>query len=233
MDKKKILLKLTGLIFNNTNGEFCAEYGAAIATQIKQLEKTHQFGIVVGGGNLFRGGEQSSKLGISPSTGHTIGMLATAINGLLLRDIFEHHGVACELLCALPMPTIGNLITQQSLAHALNDHKTIIFVGGTGNPFFTTDTNAVLRAIQLSANELWKGTSVDGIYTKDPKKYNDAQRIAHISFSQALIQNIEIMDRTAYTMAEQFSKQIRVFNIFSTDALLQAAHNRNFGSTIE
>ena len=233
MDKKRILLKLTGAILDRGSNGFSADAVNNVIEQIKQLQATHQFGIVIGGGNFFRGNQNSIQLGIEQSVGHQIGMLATMMNGLILKDLLEGQGIPVELFCAVECPKVGNSIAQKTITNALQNNKTIIFTGGTGNPFFTTDTSAILRSLQISADEIWKGTSVDGVYTKDPKKHTDAQRIPQLTFAQAIAQHLGVMDLTAYTMAQQYKQRIRIFDIFAPNALLQAAQNQNLGSIIQ
>lgn len=232
MEKKRILLKLTGAIFGTPEKPFSATTVTSLIGQIKELQSTHQFGIVIGGGNLFRGSKQGKELALAPESAHYVGMLATIMNGLIFQDLSEKQAVHTTLFSALHCPQIAKTIQQQTIKRALADGKTIIFSGGTGNPFFTTDTNAVLRSLQIVADEIWKGTSVDGIYTKDPAIYQDAQPLKTVTFAKAIEQKLGIMDLTAYSMAQEHKQKIRVFNIFSHNALLHAAQNSNFGSVI-
>ena len=232
--KKRILLKLTGELFlNQKNKKLSADAVNDIIRQIKELHNTHQFGIVVGGGNFFRGKEHGKLLGISQSMGHQVGMLATMMNGLILKDLLEQQGIATEHVCAISSPEIGKPISQQAITTALNNDRTLIFSGGTGNPFFTTDTTSILRALQARADEVWKGTHVAGVYDKDPNKYPDAQLIKKLTFSQALQEKLGIMDATAYALAQQHQQSVRVFDIFTENALVRAAHEQNFGSIIQ
>jgi len=233
-NRKKILLKITGeIFFERTTKKLSASAIKDLANQIKQLESTHQFGIVVGGGNFFRGTQHGVALGMTPSVGHQVGMLATMMNGLILKDLFEQHGLSTSLFCAIPCPEVGSPISQQAIASALQKNNTLIFIGGTGNPFFTTDTNAVLRGLQIEASEIWKGTNVDGIYDTDPRKHENATLIKRVSYTDALTQNLGIMDAPAFALARQHGLSIRVFNIFTPDALITAAHNTDFGSLLE
>lgn len=232
MAKKRILLKLTGEVFGKPREPFSADTVTNLIEQIKQLESTHQFGIVIGGGNLFRGSKQGKELGLKIEIAHQVGMVATIMNGLILQDLCEKHGVSTKLFSAISCPQVANVINQQAINCALDKGKTIIFAGGTGNPFFSTDTNAVLRSLQISADEIWKGTSIDGVYTKDPAKHKDAQRLEKVTYAQAIEQRLGIMDLTAYSLAQQHNQTIRVFNIFAPDALQNAAQDGNFGSII-
>jgi uridylate kinase len=232
-DRKKILLKLTGEVFLDPQTRALnATVINSVIVQIKKLNQTHQFGIVVGGGNFFRGNEHGKRLGLSASVGHQIGMLATLMNGLILKDLLENQGLHAALLCAMPSPEIGEAISQQSINGALAHDCTIVFAGGTGNPFFTTDTNAILRSLQIGADEVWKGTNIDGIYDADPKKNPHAKRLHTVRYGEAFEKKLGIMDLTAYAMAEQYDKTVRVFNIFEENALIKAAQDKEFGSII-
>ncbi len=231
--KKKILLKLTGEIFlDPKTRELSPIMLTNVIGQIKKLHATHQFGIVVGGGNFFRGNQHGKRLGLTASVGHQIGMLATLMNGLILKDLLDAQEMSAALLCAMPSPEVGEAISQQNINHALEHGFTIIFAGGTGNPFFTTDTTAILRSLQISAAEVWKGTNIDGVYDSDPRTNPQAKRLKSIQFTQAFDQKLGIMDLTAYAMAEQYNKPIRVFDIFDQDALIKAAQDKEFGSII-
>lgn len=231
--QKTILLKLTGAILQDLeNKNLSKNLICSIAEQIKQLQDTHYFGIVIGGGNFFRGSQHGKKLALQPAVGHQIGMLATVMNGLILKDVFEQHGVTSSLFCAVPSGEIGIPISQQAINHARNKHQCMIFTGGTGNPFFTTDTNAVLRALQINATEVWKGTNIDGIYDADPRTHKHAQKLKNVSYDYALQQGLRIMDATAYAMAREHKMPIHVFDIFSSNALIHASTNTAFGSII-
>lgn len=231
--RTKVLLKLTGTLFLDTQKQLCADAITTVIAQLKQLRTTHQFGIVVGGGNFFRGNQHGKKLGIQAAVGHQVGMLATMMNGLILKNLVEQSGLSAALFCAMPSPEVGKPISQQTINDALKQCDVLIFTGGTGNPFFTTDTNAVLRALQIGADVVWKGTNVDGVYDRDPNTDSSAQKLQTLSFADALKQNIGIMDLTAYALAHQHHKKIRIFDIFAKDALIHAAHDATFGSLIE
>ncbi len=231
--KKRVLLKLTGEIFFDKNDRTLSlKHIHALIAQMHALKDQIQFGIVIGGGNFFRGNQHGKKLGITPSVGHQIGMLATIMNGLMLKDLLEQQKMPAALFCAVPSPGIGKPISQQAIDEALHGQRTLIFSGGTGNPFFTTDTNAVLRSLQIGADEVWKGTGVDGIYSSDPAKDPNATLLKKVSYTQAIQDKLGVMDLTAYAMAEQHHQKIRIFDIFEPDALIHAAENNNFGSLI-
>lgn len=231
--KKRILLKLTGEIFLSPDKTLNPNAVNAVIGQIKKLSNTHQFGIVVGGGNFWRGSIQGTSLGMQAAVGHQVGMLATMMNGLILKDLITQQGLNPELLTAVPCPEVGASISQQAIDQAIAANQILIFTGGTGNPFFTTDTTAVLRGLQIRAHEIWKGTSVDGVYDSDPRKNPQAQFLSSVSLKEALDKNLGIMDATAYALAQQHKQTIRIFNIFAPEAVIKAAQDSNFGSVIQ
>jgi uridylate kinase len=233
MGKKRILLKLTGEIFVDPKSRKITPIAIkSIVAQIKQLLATHQFGIVIGGGNFFRGNDQGTIMELSAGIGHQIGMLATMMNGLMLKNLCEQQNISAELLCAIDCTAIGQSITPATINRALKNEDILIFTGGTGNPFFTTDTAAILRALQIGTHEVWKGTTVDGIYTADPAKDTNAKKIDSLTYAAALQKQLGIMDLTAYAMAERYQVTVRVFDIFAPNALLNVVHNPQFGSTL-
>lgn len=231
--KKTILLKLTGEVFMSRDKKSLDNTMLiSIAQQIKQLENTYYFGIVIGGGNFFRGNTHGKALGITPSIGHQIGMLATVMNGLIIKDLFEQQGIVSTLFCAVPSSEIGVTISQQAIQHSIEKGSCLIFTGGTGNPFFTTDTTSVVRGLQINAVSIWKATHVDGIYNADPKINPNATLIKKISYQEALDKNLRIMDATAFALAREYRLPIRVFNIFTDNALIKASEDLEFGSII-
>lgn len=231
--KKRILLKLTGEAFLSTqNHTLSPLHINTIIDQIKELSHKFQFGIVVGGGNFFRGKEHGAKMGLCQPVAHQIGILATLMNGLIIKDLLEQHALKTSLFTAITCPEMATSISQQALEYALEAGHIIIFAGGTGNPFFSTDTTAVLRGLQISAQEVWKASHIDGVYTADPRKQKNAQRLDSLTFKYALDNHLSIMDATAFTLAAENKQTIRVFSIFTDNALIQAANNKDFGSTI-
>ena len=229
---KRVLLKLTGTVFLSADGTPSTTTIETIAQQIKTLKESHYFGIVIGGGNFFRGASEGKRLALTPSIGHHIGMLATMMNGLAIKDIFERCGLPATLLTALSCPAVGATISGQEIDEGIQNKKVLIFVGGTGAPFFTTDTNAVIRALQIDATQIWKATDVDGVYATDPTKDPNAVLIKTITYKEVLKQKNGVMDETAFILAQKHKKVIRVFNVFTPDALLKAAREETFGSII-
>lgn len=232
--KKYILLKITGEALSKSADNGIDSFVIrSIAQQILSLRETHYFGIVIGGGNFFRGSKQGAQLGLSPSVGHQIGMLATMMNGLILRDVFEQEGLPTTLFTAIPSSEIGVPISDQGIKNALDNDICMVFAGGTGNPFFTTDTTAVLRGLQINADCVWKGTNVDGIYTNDPRLFPEAQLIKKTSYQEVLDKNLKILDATAFVLAKEHHLKIRVFNIFKENALINASRDDQVGSLVE
>ena len=234
MNKRKpILLKLSGTVFqkqkNDSDDSLPINH---IVEQIKQLNKEYQFAIVIGGGNFFRGSQQGKTIGTRPMVNHYVGMIATIMNGLLLQDLLSQTHLNADLLSTFICPEFAKPISPQIITKSFKENDIIIFSGGTGNPFFTTDTNAIVRALEIHTDEVWKATDVDGVYDSDPKKNHDAKLIAKTTYKQALEHNLNIMDQTAFTLAEEHGITTRVFNIFKKNALLDVAQNKQFGSTI-
>jgi len=231
--KKVVLLKLSGdVLVDQQAGVPSAELARDLIRQMKELRQTHCFGVVVGGGNLYRNTTQGMAFGVSPSVGFHLGMQAIGMNGLLLRALCEQEGVACTLFGGDHRPEIGEEISELRLANALAAGHVLIFVGGTGNPYFSSDTSGVVRALQIKADELWKCTKVDGVYSADPYKCADARLLPRVSYRSAIIDQLAVMDVTAYTLARSHGLPTRVFNVFKPDALLHAARDKEFGSTI-
>lgn len=231
--KKRILLKITGEAFLSTqNHNLSPALINNVIKQIKQLETQIQFGIVVGGGNFFRGNEHGKKMGITPAVGHQIGIIGTLMNGLMIKDLLEQHNLKTSLLTALTCPEIGAPTSDQAIRNVLNRGDTIVFAGGTGNPFFSTDTTAILRGLQMNADEIWKASHIDGVYSADPKKEARAQILPEVTYKYALDNRLGIMDATAFTLASENKQVTRVFSIFTENALIQAAENSHFGSII-
>ena len=230
MNKRKcILLKVSGTIFPleqrpNTAYE--------LVKQINQLKDTYQFGVVIGGGNILRGKNLEAFFKTKAMTNHYGGMLATMINGLFLNDLLEQEGLKTQLFSALYCPEIGTPISPESITQAKETKNCFVFAGGSGNPYVTTDTTAIIRALEINAEQVWKGTDVDGIYEEDPRHKSDTTFLPKISYQDALLKKIGIMDHTALALAQEHRITIRVFNIFKENALIQATKNIKFGSTI-
>ncbi|MBQ8105294.1 MAG: UMP kinase [Afipia sp.] len=179
---------------------------------IKARELGVEIAVVVGGGNIFRGVEVSSR-GVSRTTGDTMGMLATVMNCLALESALERKGQSARTLCAFVMPQISELFTRAAAHRYLAEGRIVLLAGGTGNPYFTTDTTAVLRAAEIGAQAVLKATNVDGVYSADPKKDPSAKRFERLSHSQAVEGGDKVMDATAFALARETSLPIIVFSI--------------------
>ena len=179
---------------------------------IKARELGVEVAVVVGGGNIFRGVEVSSR-GVSRTTGDTMGMLATVMNCLALESALERTGQSARTLCAFVMPQVCELFTRGAAHKYLAEGRIILLAGGTGNPYFTTDTTAVLRAAEIGAQAVLKATNVDGVYSADPKTDKSAKRFDRLSHSQAVEGGYKVMDATAFALAREISLPIIVFSI--------------------
>ena len=230
MNKKTLLVKLSGELFSPDNSDTIN----SVISQIKELSTHYSLGIVIGGGNFFRGSQHSKDLGITESAGHDVGMLATLMNGRILFDLLSRENIPATLLSALHCQGIALSISPITLSYARTTGKVIIFAGGTGNPFVTTDTNSVIRALQINADEIWKATmTVSGIFDADPKKNPKAQFIKEASFKEVLDKKLGVMDQTAFAMAAEHNIKIRIFSLLEDNALIKAHNDKNFGSTIK
>lgn len=179
---------------------------------IKARELGVEIAVVVGGGNIFRGVEVSSR-GVSRTTGDTMGMLATVMNCLALESALERKGQSARVLSAFVMPQVCELFTRAAAHRYLAESRIVVLAGGTGNPYFTTDTTAVLRAAEIGAQAVLKATNVDGVYSADPKKDKTATRFERLSHSQAVEGGYKVMDATAFALARETSLPIIVFSI--------------------
>lgn len=211
---KRILLKLSG---ESLMGE--QHYGidaVALRSFAEDVKEAHdlgvQIGIVFGGGNIYRG-MQAEQMGIDKVSGDHMGMLATVINCIAFQNALEMLGVPTRLQTAIHMEQIAEGFIRRRAMRHLEKGRVVVFGAGTGNPYFTTDTAAVLRAVEIEADVVIKGTRVDGVYDKDPEKHVDAQRFSEISYKETLERNLRVMDMTAITMASENSKPILVFNM--------------------
>jgi uridylate kinase len=180
----------------------------------------HQLSVVVGGGNFFRG-IKGADSGIERARADSIGMLATVMNGLALEQAVEAAGRAARCLSAVPMPSICESFSRSAALHHLEKGRVVIAAGGTGNPFFTTDTGAVLRAAELSADAVLKATQVDGVYTADPKRDPGAQRYEQLTHDEAISQNLAVMDTAAFALARENKIPIVVFSIAASGAIAE------------
>jgi uridylate kinase len=228
--KKRILLKVSGELLGVEPTSKNILTG--VIAQIVDLSATHQFGIVIGGGNFFRGSKQGKTLGMSRSAADAVGMLATVMNGLILQDLLAQAGLSAVVASSIVMPSVVLPLNDGTLKENFKAGRHVIFVGGTGCPFVTTDTNAVIRALQIDACQLWKATKVAGVFDKDPMIDKNANYFAAMTYQQMLDQHLLVMDRTAIILAQENKLVTKIFNVFTDNALHRVACEENFGSTI-
>ncbi len=233
MKYKRILLKLSGeaLMGNRQYGidpERLAEY----AQDIKDLTKKGvEIAIVIGGGNIFRGVSGASN-GMDRVQGDHMGMLATVINGLALQSALEDAGVPTRLQTAIKINEVAEPFIRRRAMRHLEKGRVVIFGGGTGNPYFTTDSAAVLRAIEIEADVILKGTRVDGIYNSDPEKNADAVKFDHITFDDVLRKGLKVMDTTAFTLSQENELPIIVFDMNTRGNLMKVVSGENIGTQV-
>lgn len=229
----RVLLKLSGEALSGKGG-----YGidldetANIARRVKSLHKLGvQIGIVVGGGNIWRG-KPAADRGMDQSTADQMGMIATVINGIALRDALEREGVDTRVQTAIEMSKIAEPYIRLRAIRHLEKGRVVIIGGGTGNPYFTTDTAAALRAAEIDAQVVIKATKVDGIYDSDPRKNPNAKRYTTLTFREAIDQRLEVMDATAFTLCMENNQPILVVDFWAEGALEAAVRGEAVGTLV-
>jgi uridylate kinase len=230
---KRILLKLSGeSLMGDQQYGITAEVLQHYAQQVKDLVALGcEVAIVIGGGNIYRG-IQAEKSGIERAQGDYMGMLATVINGMALQSSLESNGVYTRLVSAIAMPQIAEQYIRRRAIRHLEKRRVVIFAAGTGSPFFTTDSAAALRASEINADVILKGTRVDGIYTADPEKDKSAVRYDEISFAEVIAKGLSVMDMTAFTICQENDIPIIVFDINGKDNLLKIAKGEAIGTRV-
>ncbi|MBS7321763.1 MAG: UMP kinase [Myroides sp.] len=233
MKYKRILLKLSGEALMGDN-----QYGIdpnRLAEYAQEIKKVVDLGvevaIVIGGGNIFRGVAGASK-GMDRVQGDYMGMLATVINGMALQGALEDAGMLTRLQTALKIEAIAEPYIKRRATRHLEKGRIVIFGAGTGNPYFTTDTAAVLRGIEVGADVILKGTRVDGVYTADPEKDTNAVKYETISFADVLEKGLNVMDTTAFTLSQENHLPIVVFDMNKEDNLLKVCQGETIGTTV-
>ena len=231
----RIILKLSGEVLRGgkTGDPIDAATLERVCAQVKEI---HEMGVeicvVIGGGNIFRG-LNGEKRGVDRTTGDYMGMLGTVINGLALMDCLEKMGVTTRVQSAIPMNQIAEpFILRRAMRH-LEKGRVVIFVAGTGNPYFSTDTTAALRASEMHASIIMKATKVDGIYDKDPKKFPDAVKYDEITFIDALKQRITVMDSTAFSLCLDNNVPILVFDLNGDHSIRRAVQGKKIGTLVK
>lgn len=230
---KRILLKLSGEALAGTQGTgINNQVIAQIAQDVKAAFDTGvQIGVVIGGGNIFRGVAASAQ-GMDRASSDYMGMLATCINALALQDAFEKAGIPTRVQSAIEMAEIAEPYIRRRAIRHLEKGRLVIFGAGTGNPYFTTDTAASLRAMEINAEVIMKATKVDGIYDKDPKKHADAKKYNEISYIEVLKQGLQVMDSTAISLCMDNKLPILTFDMGVTGNVLKAVCGENIGTVV-
>lgn len=230
---KRILLKLSGeaLMGADSYGINRQTLGEIVAEVKSVVDMGVQVGVVIGGGNIFRGIAPAAN-GMDRAQADYMGMLATVMNGLALQDAMRVAGMVARVQSALVIEQVVEPYIRGRAIRYLEQGRTVIFAGGTGNPFFTTDTAAALRGAEIGAEIVLKATKVDGIYTADPKKDPSAVRFERISFDEAIARNLAVMDTAAFALCRERQLPVKVFSIFKTGALKRVVLGENEGTLV-
>jgi uridylate kinase len=231
---KRVLLKLSGEALAGVQKfGIVPEAIQPICREVKKLHATGvQIAIVIGGGNIFRG-IKSSEQGMDRVTADYMGMLGTVINSLALQDTLEKMGIPARLMSSIPIVELSEPFIRRKAMRYLEKNQIVIFAGGTGNPFFSTDTAASLRAAQIGADAIFKGTKVDGVYDSDPVTNSTAKKFDVISFTEVINRGLMVMDTTAIAMCKDNGIPITVFNLSKEDALLRIANGELEGTVVK
>jgi len=230
---KRILLKLSGeALLGQEDYGIDPNIVSALATEIIEIAKLGiQIGVVIGGGNIFRGAGLA-KSGIDRATADHMGMLATVMNALAIQDSLEKSGGNARVMSAIKINEVcEDYIRRRAIRH-LEKNRIVIFAAGTGNPFFTTDSAAALRAIEMGAELLLKATKVDGLYTSDPKKDPTATKYDHVSFDEVLNKKLEVMDATAIALCRDYKMPIRIYNMLAPGELKRLMYGEQLGTLV-
>lgn len=230
-----MLLKLSGeaLLGTQEHG-IDAEMCAMLAKQIKEVRALGvKVALVVGGGNIFRGQVESKRFGLDRSVADYMGMLATVLNGLALQNALEQSGVGSRVMTAIQMSAVAEPYIRRRAIRHLEKDRVVIFVAGTGNPYFTTDTAAALRANELECDVILKATNVDGIYTHDPKKVKTAKKFNQIKYIDALKKDLKVMDATAFSMCMDNNLPIIVFDLHEKGNIKKVVLGEKIGTIVQ
>ncbi|MDP8259377.1 MAG: UMP kinase [Candidatus Aadella gelida] len=232
--KNRVVLKISGeALMGDLGYGIDPKVSNSIAKQIKEVKKTGiEIAIVIGGGNIFRGLTAASK-GMDRSTADYMGMLATMLNGLALQDALETVGVHTRVLTAIEMQELAEPYIRRRAVRHLEKGRVIIFVCGTGNPYFTTDTAAALRAVEIGAEMILKATKVDGVYSKDPVKYKNAKKYTELSYMEVLEKKLKVMDATAVSLCMDNDLPIVVFSMKKKGNIKKAVDGKKIGTIIK
>jgi uridylate kinase len=231
---RRVLLKLSGeALMGKAAYGIQPEMLTYVADEVKSLRDLQvEIGLVIGAGNIFRGVAGASS-GMDRASADNMGMLATVINALAMQDALEKHGVPCRVLSAIPMPTVCEPYTLAAAREHLQQGRAVIFAAGTGNPYFTTDTAAVLRGLEIGAEVICKATRVDGVYDKDPLLHPDAVKFDELTYSEVLRRQLKVMDSAAISLARDNRKTILVFDMNKPGNIRKAVCGENTGTIIK
>ena len=231
---KRILLKLSGeALMSEAGGSIDANIVRRLAVEIKELcDAGVEVGLVIGGGNILRGAEKAGE-GLNRVTSDQMGMLATVINALAMQDSLEHLGQQVRVMTALKINQVCEDYIRRKAVRHLEKGRVVIFAAGTGNPFFTTDSAASLRAIEIEAELMIKATKVKGVYSSDPEKDSNAKFYSRITYDEALDQRLNVMDTTALVLCRDNNLPMRVMNIFEPGSIMRLMQGEDIGSLIE
>ncbi|MAN49693.1 MAG: UMP kinase [Flavobacteriales bacterium] len=234
MKYKRILLKLSGeALMGNKGFGIDTKKISSYANEIKSvIELGYEVAVVIGGGNIFRGVQVEGQ-GLDRAQGDYMGMLATIINGMALQAALEKIKIQTRLLSAIKMEQIAESYIRRRAIRHLQKNRVVIFGGGTGNPYFTTDTAAALRAVEMQADAILKGTKVDGIFTSDPEINPSAKKYNEITFQEVYENKLKVMDMTAFTLCQENKLPIIVFNINKKGNLIKALEKDNVGTIVK
>lgn len=234
--RRRVILKLSGeaLRESGSRDNISPEIVDRIANEVKDAVGTGkvELGIVVGGGNFWRGASASAR-GMDRATADYVGMLATVMNSLALQGALEHMGVPCVVQSAIEMKNVAETFIRRKAAKQLEDGKVVIFAAGTGSPFFSTDTTAALRASEMGAHMVLKATMVDGVYDADPKKNPDAKRFERVSFQECISRQYKVMDATAFSLCMDNKIPIRIFDLAKHGNVTEAILGADVGTVVD
>lgn len=230
---KRILLKLSGeALLGSEDYGIDPKYIARLAAEVKSVSDAGvEVAMVIGGGNIFRGAGLA-EAGMDRVTGDHMGMLATVINCLSMQDALESQGAYCRVMSAFPINAVCEDYIRRRAVRHLEKGRIVLFAAGTGNPFFTTDSAASLRAVEVGADLMIKGTKVNGIFDKDPMKHDDAKRYEQVSFDEVITKQLGVMDTTAIVMCRDNNLPVKVFDMNADGALMRLVQGENVGTTV-
>ena len=231
---KRVLLKLSGEALMG-NAEFGIDPAVIerVGKEVKELVDVGiEVAIVIGGGNIFRGVNLSAS-GMDRATGDYMGMLATVINALAIQDGLERNGLSVRVMSALQINQVAEGYIRRRAIRHLEKGRVIVFAAGTGSPFFTTDTAASLRGIEITADLVLKATKVDGVYSADPMKDKSAVRYSHLSYDEVLVKNLNVMDATSITLCRDYGMPVRVYNMNKSGSLMRIMLGEDEGTLVD